>query len=703
MTSNIAVLPQMPQPNAYNPCNGSLFLVVPQAAVNLCTNPSFEISTDNWTTDGVFARTTTPYVGAYSASFTGGTNIVYGTTTAITAAAGQQLAVSCYLYNLSETKQTYTITVSNATPTVQSSWSYTAPPKQWRRFVGVAYITSGTQFTFKITGNDFLIDACQFEIVNGHSATTYFDGDTISPISANQLQTPMYMWQGAAHKSVSNRSSNAANGGRVYNLQNELGMLVVGISGGDLPAYNNQTVQYYGTDGAALQDIITPPRALTIVGRIYGATREELHRKVSIFAEHFSRDTTAYRQPKSFLFQHLTDDGDEIGVPLTFSGIITNAFTAVLSGDLTVQVGIQLSMIDPYFYGHTESSKFDLTYQKIQQAVFSYVPEFTSESSASFTQYLQAAGNVNGSINAIVTGLDGIVYFGGNFTQVGGVGMNFIASYNPTTKTFAGLGATPSTVLNGAVNALALTPDGLLLYIGGNFTTANGAAAMRIVQYDIQANSFVTLGGGVGGGVNGLVLSIAIRTRRTGTLIYPYQIYIGGSFTASTSGTVMNRLAYFDLASSIWASMGTGGGVTGTVYAVIYNANLDRIYFGGSFATSQGGAVTLNNIGYVNYPTFTTTVPFYIGFNSDVRALYSNPVDNTLYVGGSFAFLSDGTTVMKRAAVYTGVVWRQVDLGMDNGIVYNIVPYQNGVLFVGSFLSANAGHSGESVFLTDGC
>jgi hypothetical protein len=690
MSNILPSLPSINQPSAYNACKGALSIIAPQTAINLCTNPSFETGLDNWSNvGGTLALAAVPWSGAFSASFTGGTSLTYGATTYINATAAQMLCISFYIYNQTQAAKTFTINLfRTGSATAVATWTYTAPSKVWRRFSGVALIPVTQQYYFRIDGTDFYIDACQVEVVSGHQATTYFDGSFTGNISQNQLAAPLYSWQGKAHNSPSVRSANAANGGRLVNLYNELGFIIVGITGADMPVYDNQTVEYYGTDGAALQDIITPPRQMNIIGRIYGTTREDLHRKISLFTEYFSRDTTAFKQPKSFQFQHLDDDGNAVGIPLSFSGVIQNTFQIPLGNDLGVQANIQLQMIDPYFYGHDESTVFENA-NTILQATFSYVPEYTAQTALNWTTYIQAAGQVNSTITSIAISPNGIVYFGGTFTQVNGIGMNYIASYNPIAGTFAGLGATPSTVLNAAVAGLAVTPDGAHLIIVGSFTTAAGAAANRVVGYNIAANTFFTLGAGAGGGVNNYCSAVEIRTRRFTGGLYPYQIFIGGAFTASTSGTAMNRMAYLDTTTGNWTAFGTGSGMNNEVFCLAYNNNLDRIYIGGNFTTSQGGAVTLNYIAYVNLTAAGTTVPMYIGFNNAVYTIYTDDVDNALYVGGSFTALAGGAVAMLRAASYTGVVWNQLDAGVDNNLVYDITKYKNGFLVSGTFTSVN--------------
>jgi hypothetical protein len=151
--------------------------------------------------------------------------------------------------------------------------------------------------------------------------------------------------------------------------------------------------------------------------------------------------------------------------------------------------------------------------------------------------------------------------------------------------------------------------------------------------------------------------------------------------------------------------------MNGDVYALAYNNNLDRIYIGGSFTSSAAPSIAnaFTGICYVNIATPGTTVAFYTGVNvaagGYVYAILSNDSDNSLLIGGSFTATFAGATLL-RAAYYNGTVWQQLDTGFSNGIVYDIQPYRNGHLLVGTFTTSNslaayngvAWYSGQIIF-----
>jgi hypothetical protein len=198
--------------------------------------------------------------------------------------------------------------------------------------------------------------------------------------------------------------------------------------------------------------------------------------------------------------------------------------------------------------------------------------------------------------------------------------------------------------------------------------------------------------------VNGPVYAITINRLRKSASGggYPYDVYIGGAFTATTS-IAAYRIAKTSSTAGQWDALGTGSGMNGDVYALAYNNNLNRLYIGGSFTTSQAGvANAFVGICYINANTLGTTVAFYTGVNvatgGYVYSIYSSDVDNALYIGGSFTSTFAGAALL-RAASFNGVVWNQVDFGFSDGIVYDFQPYNNGFVLTGTFTSGG-GYSG---------
>lgn len=160
--------------------------------------------------------------------------------------------------------------------------------------------------------------------------------------------------------------------------------------------------------------------------------------------------------------------------------------------------------------------------------------------------------------------------------------------------------------MNAAVKALALAADGVTLYAGGSFGTADGVAANRVAQ----CNGYIwsALGDNdVGGGVSGGDVE-ALRALPTG------EIAVGGAFTGlvnSQVGTLGANLAYW------WPAMLGGAGTwtpsdvvfpgSTTVYSLMLDHN-SNLWAGfnttGSGTTSAQTTVTTSGTAgaFLNYP-----------------------------------------------------------------------------------------------------
>lgn len=697
MTNNIAQLPQLPQAGFYNPCKGSLCIVEPQYAENLCVNPSFEIDTYNWS-GGTLSLVQNPWSGANSLRNTAGGTITYGATVPLTLTASSMYAFSFYVYFPSTTTNTtITVTVLDAGAGQRARWTQSIAPQQWTRFTGSTLIApASASFTFTIAvsaGITIDIDAVQVELDTGYGATTYLDGTLSGFINEGQVAVEQYSWSGQPHQSTSNRATTVSSGGRIIDLSARYGWNLIGVMNADNPAPSNQTVTYSGSDGASLQDIIIPNRTIAFVGRISAPTQRELNQKISFFQSHFARDKVAYRQQRAFIFQHSNGD-DYIGIPMTFSGVIEGSMQFPLTNSFEAQFAIQITMLDPFFYGHDMSRSVDGTQELTTTKSMIYAPNYTirNDSSVADGGYHKVIGSVNADVEAIVEIYDGRIFFAGNFTTVGATSYAYIAVFNPATGTVSGIGATPSTVFNGRIRTMCTTIDRKGIYIGGDFTTANGVAANRIVYYNTLTGVFSAMG--AGNGFNGSVYTI-VSTQEAHSVIGGIvhgRLLIGGSFTAGAGGLAMFRIAYADstvVTGGAYTPIGAGNGMNNTVYTIALDNINRRAYVGGLFDTSNGGvAGAYPNIFYFSFDIgWTTPVQATLssGFADQVRAIYVDSYNNLVYVGGQFNATTTGTTIWN-LAVYQNNLFRQVDIGYGAGALVmcrSIAKYRNGLIIGG--------------------
>ncbi len=182
--------------------------------------------------------------------------------------------------------------------------------------------------------------------------------------------------------------------------------------------------------------------------------------------------------------------------------------------------------------------------------------------------------NDGGTINATALHPSGDVVVAGYFSIAGGVPVNNIARYNPTTRVWSALGAGIGTQGSiSSVYAVSVTTGGDII-AGGLFASAGGVAASNIARYNPQTDSWSPLGVGVSGTVYALSVTF------TGDLL------VGGDFTSALSGggavPGTKGVARYNLVTGAWSSIGGGLGsptVNTSVRAVAQMTNGDVVAY----------------------------------------------------------------------------------------------------------------------------
>jgi hypothetical protein len=177
------------------------------------------------------------------------------------------------------------------------------------------------------------------------------------------------------------------------------------------------------------------------------------------------------------------------------------------------------------------------------------------------------------------------IYVGGRFQEVtnGVVSIDqpYLAAFHESTGQYID-SFTPD--LNGVVHALAASPDGSKLFVGGEFTNVNGQAIDALVALSATTGA---VDSSWTGDINGApsVRSLAVLGN---------WLYVGGSFTSVISSSGNNaawRALRFDVTTGghdpSWRPVITGG----SVWGIAPSPDLDRVYVAGYLTAVDGTAV----------------------------------------------------------------------------------------------------------------
>jgi hypothetical protein len=181
------------------------------------------------------------------------------------------------------------------------------------------------------------------------------------------------------------------------------------------------------------------------------------------------------------------------------------------------------------------------------------------------------SSSANDNVRSLAFDHVGTLYVGGLFTTIGGSAFNRIATYTPSTGTWAAVG----TGTDGSVLCVRIGPDGMV-YVCGSFANAGGNPALAVAKWNGTAWS--ALGAGFANVASTLVFG------PDGTL------YIGGLI--NTSGT--NNRGIYAWTGSDWETLGSGIDDAGTT-SLIWSIGFDErglLYASGLFSSIGGLSVT---------------------------------------------------------------------------------------------------------------
>lgn len=328
-------------------------------------------------------------------------------------------------------------------------------------------------------------------------------------------------------------------------------------------------------------------------------------------------------------------------------------------------------------------------------------------------------------ITAAVPDGAGGFYIGGNFTQVDGTARTYIARLNSDGSLNAW-----NPVLNGSVNAIAVSADLTTIYIAGGFTQVNATTRNRLAALSAADGSLTSWNPGLSNGnINALSLSTAGTiyvagsfTAASGAIIgdssrtraaeislttgkatawnpnvsssftevltiaqSSSSVYIGGDFTQVNGSVARNYAAKISKASGIVdATWNPNPGYT--VNALIVSG--DKVYIGGKF--SNIGVKTRWKLAVLDTTAGTALDGWVPDPNGDVRSLLLS--GNTLYAGGDFETFN-GTARARLAAVdvssLASVGLTSLNYGFGNTV--NALALSGSLLYAGGIFTTAGG------------
>ena len=277
----------------------------------------------------------------------------------------------------------------------------------------------------------------------------------------------------------------------------------------------------------------------------------------------------------------------------------------------------------------------------------------------------------NGGVQALVLQPDGKVLVVGSFYTYNGTARERIARLNADgtlDNTFA-----VGTGLNGAVNTLALQPDGKVL-VAGNFASYNGTASERIVR--LNANGTLDNTFAVGTGFNGGVQALVLQPDG--------KVLVGGGFS-TYNGTSRNNIARLNANGTLDNTFAVGTGLDDLVYSLAVQPD-GKVLVGGSFASYNSDAAAPDGL-----LRLTTTGTLDNTFNSGGRGLTGRtgygPVvqaDGKIVTGGTMT------------AYNTSVVGRMVRVNPDG------TPDMTPIATPASYVWSPGGQTTASITVTQG-
>lgn len=670
-------------------------IILPDATTNLCSNPSVERNSTGWTAvGGSIARSLADQRrGAYSLAVTptaGVNDGVYFGVVALT--SGQIYTASIDFKGIAGVPyKLYFGSIGGAqlgTPTTLIATG------RWQRIAVVYTAASSADHRIYITKNNhastgvFYMDGLQVE--QKAYDTTYCDGD----------QTGC-SWVGSAHASTSQRSGQSRAGGRIAELE-DFDFIVEKFSGIGMPRLTHHVQSLALQAGAIYQSTKVEPRLISLVTRIDSNTENELYNARAALIDALKLEAVGDPQPIILIYSGTTE---EVEIPCYYdAGLEFQDHKKML----WERVALRLICFDPFWYERGDQAA------ALDPGDTLAVEYIAARIDGQWTNLGPPAVTGPASVRAIVKGVDGSIYIGGDFTNWNGIAnADYIARYRNGAWEAVGTGA------DGIVHALFVGPDGTI-YAGGAFTIMSGVTCRGIARYD--GSSWSALGPPSSGGTVHAIL-----------MDHSGRLWVAGNFTNWNGDVEQDYVTRWT--NGAWESVssqaealanvvyGLALGVDGTIYACGQHAteSADVVYyeeyFNGSlvrrwqglaplsttgivYALGRGPGNTLflagNNTGSViiragawNGSAWTAMGA---GLNAQGRAIAVNDFGHAYYAGGFIQ--AGGMSIAGGVARWNRFIWLPVDIDLPGSVIGYALMVDGDDLYVGFDTEGNASVAG---------
>jgi trimeric autotransporter adhesin len=269
---------------------------------------------------------------------------------------------------------------------------------------------------------------------------------------------------------------------------------------------------------------------------------------------------------------------------------------------------------------------------------------------------------------------NGNLYFGGDFSSIGGVTAGRVGMFNVASGTWDSLydaSFIDSTQqygpISGGVYSIQYMDN--YIYIGGGIFNSDSAGLKYIRRFDLTTRKWEAVGSGVNGRVR------CMTTDGNGNL------YVGGEFTEA-GGIPANYIAKWN--GSSWEALGDGP----DDYILALEYNNGNLYAGGSFI-NVGGTIS-QGIAKWNgsaWEAMSKGVYSFEGYSYSVQAIATDSA-GLVYIGGFFDRRYSDNATLNHVGVFSNNEWQQLGDGLATTSTQGVMGMYadgNDIYFVGYF------------------